>query len=261
MKGTLHAAWRAALDFLLPATCAACGALAGDGTDALVCRVCWSRLQRLPYPQCERCGHPSSTHACRWCDVLPPFVRCVRSVCWATDPALAIVHALKYDGWHRVADGMASRMARLSWPADVLRERTAVVPVPLAGVRERERGFNQSERIARALASRWSVPMWTDVLLRARTTTTQTRLTPGDRRRNVSGAFEVAAMQRSRLRGAHIVLVDDVVTTSSTLNACAAALHDGGARIISAVTFGRAPALGDRIDSMGDTTHGNSGRH
>lgn len=261
MKARLAAAWTAGLDFLLPATCAACGALAPGGTDALVCRLCWSRLRELPHPRCERCGHPASRHGCRWCEALPPFVRCVRSVCWATGPALALVHALKYDGWHRVAEGMAARMARLPWPRDVLLERTAAVPVPLAKVRERERGFNQSERIARPLAARWDVPMWTDVLVRGRATDTQTRLTPGDRRRNVSGAFEVAAVHRERLRGAHIVLVDDVVTTSSTLTACAAALHHGGARIISAVTFGRAPALGDRIDSRGDSTHGNSRRH
>lgn len=256
-----HALWKAALDFVLPVTCAACGALGGDQMDALVCRVCWSRLQLLPHPRCERCGHPVTAHECRWCPALPPFIRCVRSVCWATRPALAIVHALKYDGWHGVAEGMAARMARLSWPRDVLTERTAVVPVPLAPVRRRERGFNQSEHLARHLARRWTIPMREDVLVRARATTTQTRLTPGDRRRNVSGAFEVAAMHRSLLRGAHIVLVDDIVTTSSTLNACAAALHDGGARIISAVTFGRAPALGDRIDSMGDFTDGNSRRY
>lgn len=257
----LRVACSAALDLLLPATCAACGRLAGGATDALVCRLCWSRLQPLPHPRCDRCGHPTWARPCRWCAALPAFVRCVRSVCWATGPALAIVHALKYDGWERVAVGMAARMSRLSWPHDVIAERTAIVPVPLAGVRERERGFNQSERIARALAPRWRVPVWDDVLVRARATATQTRLTPGARRHNVSGAFQVAPALRARLRGTHLVLVDDVVTTSATLNACAAALHAGGARIISSVTFGRAPAVGDRVDSTGDITHGHSRRH
>lgn len=244
----LAAACGAAIDFLLPATCAACGALAPGGTDALVCRVCWSRLQELPHPRCERCGHPSSKHGCRWCDALPPFVRCVRSVCWATGPALAIVHALKYDGWYRVADGMAARMARLSWPRDVLTERTAVVPVPLAPVRRRERGFNQSEHLARHLARRWTIPMREDVLVRARATTTQTRLTPEERLANVCSAFRARDDARSaaRLRDAHLVLVDDVITTGATLNACAAALVGGGARIVSYVTFGRAPSVSDR---------------
>lgn len=159
---------------------------------------------------------------------------------------LGVVHALKYQGWHRVADEMAARMARLAWPPDVVEERRALVPVPLSAKRERERGYNQSERLARALAQHWQISVWSDVLLRTRHTETQTRLTPGDRLRNVSGAFCARASARNMLSGAHVVLVDDVVTTAATLNACAAALCDGGARIISFVTFGRAPALGDR---------------
>ena len=143
-----------------------------------------------------------------------------------------------------MAREMAERMARLGWPPDVLEERTAVIPVPLAQSRERERGFNQSERLARSLSERWSVPVWCDVLERARSTETQTRLTPEERLANVSGAFHVR--NAVRLRNAHVVLVDDVVTTAATLNACAATLFAGGARILSYVTFGRAPAVGDR---------------
>jgi len=156
------------------------------------------------------------------------------------------VHALKYNGWSRVAAEMAARMARLEWPADVREERCAVVPVPLSGKRERRRGYNQSTELARPLARAWSIPCWTDVLARVRHTETQTRLTPRERLRNVSGAFCARASARNVLRGAHVVVVDDVVTTAATVNACAAALCDGGARIVSFVTFGRAPALGDR---------------
>jgi ComF family protein len=157
-----------------------------------------------------------------------------------------LVHALKYRGWHRVAAGMAQRMSRLEWPADVLAERAAVVPVPLAPDRERERGYNQSERLAAALASNWSVPMWAHVIERTRSTGTQTRLTPAERLVNVSHAFRAPAHARETLRGKHVVLVDDVVTTAATLNACAAALYAGGARIVSFVTFARAPGSGDR---------------
>jgi ComF family protein len=141
---------------------------------------------------------------------------------------------------------MATRMARLAWPVDVLRERNALVAVPLAGARQRERGFNQSERLAHALSRHWQIPVWDDVLVRARVTETQTRLTPEARRRNVGGAFRAVAGTRARLRGAHLMLVDDVVTTGATLAECASALLDGGARIVSFVTFGRAPASGDR---------------
>ena len=156
-----------------------------------------------------------------------------------------IVHALKYGGWTRVADGMAERMSRLSWPEDVVRERSCLVAVPLAPARLRERGFNQSALLAQALSRRWQVPV-AEPVSRVRVTTTQTRLTPGDRLRNVAGAF-VSTVPRSALAGRHVVLVDDVVTTAATLNSCATALSEGGARIISYVTFGRARAAGDRL--------------
>ena len=158
----------------------------------------------------------------------------------------SVVHALKYGGWHAIAAEMAERMARLAWPHDVLEERATLLPVPLSPSRERERGFNQSERLALALADRWRIPVSCVALERARVTQTQTRLTPEERLANVSGAFRVPETARQALRNAHVVLVDDVVTTAATLNACAAALITGGARIVSYVTFGRAPAVGDR---------------
>jgi ComF family protein len=252
----------AAMDFLLPPVCASCDRLVSDRVDALVCGVCWSRLQLLPAPRCERCGHPCDAYDCRWCQLLPPYVRAARSVCWVrSGTALAVIHALKYGGWVRVAEGMGTRMARLSFPLDVSLERTALVPVPLARTRQRERGYNQSGLLAHSIAGKWAIPVWEDVVIRGRATESQTRLTPEQRRRNVSSAFSVAPGIGARLRGAHVVLVDDVVTTAATLNACASALYDGGARIISYVTFGRAPSIGDRIDTTGDRLDGNSRRH
>ena len=155
-----------------------------------------------------------------------------------------MIHAFKYDGWHALSNGMGLRMARLAWPMDVKEERTALVPVPLSTRRERSRGFNQSERLAHALGASTALNVWRDVLIRTHFTSSQTRLTPEERLRNVSGAFRVTG-DPARLRGAHLVLVDDVVTTAATLNACAAALFAGGARIISYVTFGRARLPGD----------------
>ena len=156
-----------------------------------------------------------------------------------------MVHALKYGGWTRVAEPLARSMARTDWPSDVVAERAALIPVPLARERQRERGYNQSELLARAIARMWGAPVWTDVLARDRKTSTQTKLSPSERLANVAGAFSVPSAGRSRLRGAHVVLVDDVITTASTLNACAAALYGHGARIISYVTFGRARSTSD----------------
>ncbi len=218
------------------------------GEKGIVCGHCWSRVHELPHPQCTRCGHPVGRHTCRWCDLLPPFVRAARSWCWmGSGTGEKIVHALKYDGWRRVAEAMALRMARVAWVPDVVEERSALIPVPLSRTRVRERGFNQSAEIARALAPLWGIEAREDLLLRAASTTSQTQLTPGERKSNVAGAFAVPDSARARLRGAHVVMVDDVITTGSTLHACASALFAAGARTISYMTFGRAPASGDRL--------------
>lgn len=243
------------IELALPGVCAVCGTALG-AQPGPACRLCWSRVMRLPFPQCERCGHPVPHDAvpgdpCRWCEPLPPYVRALRSVAWVSRRAVAsqLVHGFKYQGWQRIADGMAADMARLRWPVDVSRERRWLVPVPLAPWRERERGFNQAAVLACALAPRWNVPVL-DALRRTRMPVSQTRLTPGERVVNVTRAFTVASEGALHLKGAHCVLVDDVVTTAATLIASAAALMDGGARIVSCVTFGRAPAIGDRRSSL-----------
>ena len=163
------------------------------------------------------------------------------------EPASSIVHALKYEGWAAVASDMAERMSRLSWPADVVEERRAIVPIPLASARKRQRGYNQSALIASGLGARWRIPVWEDVVVRCRETVSQTRLTPEERLDNVAGSFRTSDRQLDGLRGAHVVIVDDVVTTAATLNTCAKVLYESGARIISYVTFGRAHASGDRL--------------
>ena len=248
LASSLRAQVPGALDLLLPLACVSCDTLMVAGDKGIVCSLCWSRLGLLPSPRCERCGHPLGSATCRWCELLPPFVRAVRSVCWLpADPASAIVHALKYGGWTRVADGMAERMARLAWPGDVVEERSALVPVPLAPVRERERGYNQSLLLARALAGWWNVDVCANAICRFRSTRSQTELTPEERVGNVAGSFQLDGLDRAGIAGKHIVLVDDVVTTAATLNECARVLYAGGARIISYVTFGRARASGDRL--------------
>jgi ComF family protein len=162
------------------------------------------------------------------------------------EPASSIVHALKYDGWSSVAGEMAERMSRLSWPRDVVDERAALVPVPLASARRRERGYNQSALIAAGLSERWRVPTLENIVVRSRETRSQTRLTPEQRLGNVAGSFQIGARDVDALKGAHVIIVDDVVTTAATLNECAKVLYDAGTRIISYVTFGRARASGDR---------------
>jgi len=248
LSARIRAGALAAMDLLLPLCCATCERLLAPGEPGIVCGHCWTLARELPYPRCDRCGHPRDRHSCRWCPMLPAFVRAARSYCWiGAGTGKDIVHALKYEGWTRVAQGMAERMARVSWPDDVIKERAGLVPVPLSRSRRRERGFNQSEVLAAHLGEIWRIPVWENALGRGASSRSQTELTPGERLSNVAGAFTVPEQAHTELRGAHVILVDDVVTTGATLRACASALFASGSRTISYMTFGRAPASGDRL--------------
>jgi ComF family protein len=169
----------------------------------------------------------------------------VRSAVWLGDEASTIVHHLKYDGFTRLGGTMATVMfGRIPRP-----QAAILVPVPLGPGRLRQRGFNQSQVIAGALAARWQLPMAAQALTRVRNTQTQTRLDPAARAENVRGAFRARAVRSARSeRGkTTVILVDDVLTTGATLVAAAAALATAGWTSVQAVTFARARPFAERV--------------
>ena len=216
--------------WLLPEECLLCR---GSPSDGLVCRLCRYRWPRLPEPVCSRCGQPQllTELSCRLCAEWGPELSQVRSAVWHEDGARLAVHQLKYEGWWRITQSLAPAMAGL----EPLTGRLVLVPVPLAARRLRDRGYNQSEHLARALGRLVGKPVRVDALKRVRETPTQTALTPEARLANVAGAFRATGVQGSR-----VVLVDDVFTTGATLVAAAAALTKAGASPVEAVTFARA---------------------
>lgn len=219
---------------LLPSECLLCHTLLAPRDAArLVCPVCRHRWRPVRPPWCERCGQPEPHFGpCRLCAGWTAALTCVRSAVWLAGGARDAVHALKYRGLPRIADDLAAAMGRALAPCD---ESSVLVPIPLAPKRLRERGYNQSEALARALSRLWRIPVL-DVLVRSRETATQTALTPETRLANVAGAFGA----RRAACGMTYVLVDDVFTTGATLAEAARALEQAGARTVYGVTFGRA---------------------
>ena len=231
------AGWRESLAelerWLLPAACLLCDApVAGREGDALVCSLCRARWRPVVGPLCHRCGQPAfGDLACRICAAWPPGLARVRSAVWLEPSARQAVHFLKYEGWWRVAEAMAEAMRTL----EPLTGRVSLIPVPLGARRARDRGYNQSERIAAELSRRTGLPIRRDLLRRVRETRTQTALTPEARQANLAGAFGCDGAA-----GMALVLVDDVFTTGATLVAAAAALTAAGATGVEGVTFARA---------------------
>jgi ComF family protein len=210
-----------ALDLALPAVCAGCG-LEGPP----LCRECRPAVDaRLSAAPGVVLGLPS--------DVPPPLIQLE----WCapfTGVTRQALHHLKYAGERRLAgplgEAMAARWARAGAGGDVL------VPVPASPDRVRERGYDQAVLLARVAGRHLGLPA-REVLARARSTAAQFDLDRGARGANVAGAFRL--VDPAPIRGRWVVLVDDVVTTGSTLVACATVLLDGGAAAVSALTVAR----------------------
>jgi ComF family protein len=148
------------------------------------------------------------------------------------------VHQLKYNGWRALAGPMAERMSRVTLPQELTEEVRLIVPVPTTRARLRTRGYNQAELLAREFAARHGLQLFLG-LQRARAADTQTALQPLERAANVAGAFRLEGGEE-RIRGAHLLLIDDVLTTGATSAECATTLVAAGARCVSVLTFARA---------------------
>ncbi|MEX2283496.1 MAG: double zinc ribbon domain-containing protein [Gemmatimonadota bacterium] len=233
------------LDLVLAPVCLACDDAIAIGDDArLICRRCRSRLRDLPQPACLRCGAPlprtgaAASAVCNECARWPAALRFARSACLLWPPADRMVHQLKYGGWRALATPMAERMRRIALPEEITTEVRMVVPVPTTAARRRARGYNQAELIAREYARLIRVPC-IPVLERTRASDSQTALQPLARAANVASAFQLTATP-PRLEGAHLLLIDDVLTTGATAAECALTLVAGGVRAVSVLTFARA---------------------
>lgn len=178
---------------------------------------------------------------CRHCEVAPPSFSCARSAGIYDGPLREVIHAFKYEGRRLLAEPLAELLH--SRTSSTFADAAAVVPVPLHPIRSIKRGFNQADD----LAERLRVPVLR-ALRRTRHGRPQASLGADERRRNLGAEFDLARRFRGRqrlatsLQGACLVLVDDVMTTGATLDACGRVLLEGGAAEVRAVTVARALA-------------------
>lgn len=224
---------------LLAPACAACDTPLLCPVDSPVCDACWRAVSPIPAPCCVRCGEPLWTGAgpaCPRCAAHEPAFAIARSAARYDGPLRDVIHAFKFERRRVLATPLAALMRRAGH--DLLAGADAVVPVPLHPWRALRRGFNQADD----LASRLGPPVWR-ILHRTRGGPPQSALAGAERRANVAGAFAIrygVRLVAARRRTAAVVLVDDVMTTGATLDACAQALRRAGVRQVAALTLARA---------------------
>ena len=226
----------AALDLIFPAVCPLCAARLGEGRRDPLCGGCWRSFTRLGPPWCARCGAPSvaPTDRCPACRDPAFAFDYARAASVYGDAVREAIHALKFHGRRSLARPLGDLVREQC--GDVLSEQAdALIPVPLARGRERERGFNQAELIAERLGERAGIPVRPRWLVRPRATAAQSDLTAEARHANVAGAFAAS----SSVAGRNVVIVDDVITTGATVAECARVLRLAGARRVGVVAVAR----------------------
>jgi len=233
------------IDLALPSGCITCGSWIPSRSPAgLVCGPCRSRLKAAPWPRCPRCHNPLGTgrtpaEVCSECRGWPEQLSYARSAYLLEHPADTLVHALKYEGWGELSVEMGRSMAGVKLPSEASAAGAVVVPVPTTVRRVSQRGYNQAQLLAKSFSEGVGMPLL-EALERPRGGATQVALHPSERRANVKGAFVPNSGMDRSLKGAHVILVDDVLTTGSTAVAAATALDEMGAFGVTLVTFARA---------------------
>ncbi len=239
VRAALHAG-RAVLDLALPPTCIACRAVVR--TPGTLCGDCWRRITLVERPFCERLGIPfpfeaGEQHLSAEAVTDPPAFDRARAATVFGDVSQDLVHCLKYGDRLDLAAPLARMMVRAG--NELLAEAHVLVPVPLHALRLWRRRFNQAALLTQAIGRASGVPVRTDVLVRTRATVSQVALSRKDRRANVAGAFAVPPAKALAVAGLRVLLVDDVLTTGATLDACARALRHAGASHVDVLTFAR----------------------
>lgn len=243
MRDALRAALRLVLDFALPPLCPSCREPLSEGLG--LCASCWSRLSLIEPPYCARLGipfvyDPGPGLLSMEAIANPPTYDRARAAVRYDDVARELVHGLKYSDRLDLTPMLGQWMARAG--RELLVDATTLVPVPLHWRRQWSRRFNQSAALADAISALCHVPVVHDGLERVRATPQQVGRSKVERAENVQGAFRVPARRKGDISGRRLVLVDDVLTSGATVDACARALLRAGAAHVDVLVFARVVA-------------------
>jgi len=238
-RGAWSHAAKLALDIALPTLCVACrDPVEGEG----VCANCWSKISFIAPPFCPRLGipfvyDPGPDMLSMEAIANPPAYARARAAVRYDDVARTLVHALKYQDRTDLAPAMGRWMARAG--RELLESADMLVPVPLHWRRGWSRRYNQSGALARVIEGESGVKVAIEALRRIRPTEQQIGLSRPQRASNVQGAFKVAPDRQHLVSGRRIVLIDDVLTSGATVDACARALLRAKAAAVDVLVFAR----------------------
>ena len=239
LSGLKHLATRIA-DFALPPHCMGCGVMVSE--QGGLCPACWSAIDFIERPFCELSGLPFAYDPGEvmvrpeFIDNPPPYAK-ARSVMYYNEASARLVLRFKFADRMEAAPAFAQWMMRAG--AELLDGADLILPVPLHRKRLFSRRFNQSAELARRVAKLAHLPFAPGLLVRVRATRPQIGLSGTARRRNVAGAFRLADGAGAGIAGKIVVLVDDVMTTGATVEACARALNAAGAREVRVLSLAR----------------------
>jgi ComF family protein len=206
----------------------------------------WAKVVFLEAPVCDGCGLPfeydlGEGARCAACQARPFAFERARAACLYDETSKDLILRFKHGDRTEYAPLFARWIGRAA--AEVVADADAVVPVPLHPLRLLKRRYNQAAEIARPLARRAGLEYLADALVRTRRTESQGAARSGTgRRRNVAGAFAVPEGRAKQVKGRRVLLIDDVLTTGATVNACARALLKAGARGVDVAVIARTPS-------------------
>ncbi len=225
--------WNDTLDFIYPPQCILCSAGEHAQQTYHLCETCLDSLFNEPIPPPLDIAEQLSERGVK------PFFDESYAAWSFSEMVQKLVHAMKYEAKPSMARLLARGICeRIDLNSHASLSDAVLAPVPMHPRRRRERGYNQSELLAKEMAVTWTLPLNTQALRRARDTVQQALLSAEERHSNVKGAF--AINPPDVFRNKHVLLIDDVLTTGSTANACAEALRYAGAIRISVLAVARA---------------------